>query len=152
MLHQLLVIKAYLYLLLITLLIVAGGVAYTNFSTRAANERAFCGNVGMEPSNPQYQKGKMLFVTNCASCHSKNMKDKLTGSALGPALEYWSKYPASDLYDYIRDNQKMVKKRHPRAVYVWKEYAPTLMPAFKTLTDAEITDLLAYIKMQYNLN
>jgi hypothetical protein len=42
----------------------------------------------------------------------------------------------------------MIKKRHPRAVYVWKEYAPVLMPAFKTLTDTEITDLLTYIQKE----
>ena len=32
--------------------------------------------------------GKILFINNCAQCHAKNMKDKLTG----PALADWRIY------------------------------------------------------------
>ena len=34
-------------------------------------------------AGPTKEAGKELFIANCASCHNKNMKDKLTGPALG---------------------------------------------------------------------
>ena len=36
---------------------------------------------------PDLDKGKTLFKDNCASCHNKNMKDDMTGPALGGAKE-----------------------------------------------------------------
>ena len=47
---------------------------------------------------PDIEAGKTLFKNNCASCHNKNMKDKLTGPALGGTQERWAAYPKEDLY------------------------------------------------------
>ncbi|MBI5914780.1 MAG: cytochrome c, partial [Bacteroidetes bacterium] len=38
------------------------------------------------------EAGKVLFKNNCASCHNKNMKDKLTGPALGGLQERWAAF------------------------------------------------------------
>ncbi len=61
-------------------------------------------------------------------------------------MQAWAKYPTKDLYDYIRNSQAMTQKRHPRALEIWKQYQPTIMPAFQSLTDEDIKALLDYIK------
>jgi hypothetical protein len=74
------------------------------------------------------------------------MKDKLTGPALAGVSERWRMYPQKDLYNFIRNSQNMIKKRHPRALELWQEYQPTIMAAFPNLTDAQIAALLTYIE------
>jgi len=89
-------------------------------------------------------KGKDLFKANCATCHNKNMKDKLTGPALMTSLADWSAYPKEDLYRWIKNSQAMIAEGHPQAVKIWNEYKPVVMTAFPTLSDADIDDILAY--------
>ena len=93
--------------------------------------------------------GKSLFKTQCASCHNKNMKDDLTGPALGGVEERWSEYPKEDLYTWIRNSQAMIADGHPRAVELWNEWKPTIMNAFPNLTDEDMVNLLAYIDGVY---
>jgi mono/diheme cytochrome c family protein len=88
--------------------------------------------------------GKALFVNNCASCHAKNMKAKLTGPALAGTQERWAAYPKADLYQWIRNSQSMVNT-HPRGKELWAEYKPTVMTSFPNLKDEDIDNILAYI-------
>ena len=55
--------------------------------------------------------GKALFKTNCASCHNRNMKDDLTGPALGGVEERWADYDREDLYKWINNSQAMIAQR-----------------------------------------
>ncbi len=96
----------------------------------------------------EYARGKDLFIQNCAACHNKNMKDNLTGPALGGVENRWSKFPRKDLYNYIRHSQAMTKAKHPRAHQLWKEWKPAIMNDFSPLTDQEIENLLYYIRAQ----
>ncbi len=93
--------------------------------------------------------GEGLFKNNCASCHNKNMRDDLTGPALGGTEERWADYPREELYAWIRNSQKMINEGHPRAVELWDEWKPTVMTNFTQLTDQQIEDILAYIKGKY---
>jgi mono/diheme cytochrome c family protein len=93
--------------------------------------------------------GKNLFKTNCASCHNRNMKDDLTGPALGGVEERWADYPQEDLYTWIRNSQKMISDGHPKAVELWNDWKPTVMNNFPALTDEEIANILAYVKGMY---
>ena len=95
------------------------------------------------------KEGQDLFKANCASCHNKNMKDKLTGPPLGKTAETWGAYPKKDLYNWIRNSQKMIASGHPRATEIWNEYKPTVMTNFPNLTDAQIDNILAYIDGVY---
>jgi len=94
-------------------------------------------------------EGKTLFRNYCASCHNKNMKDDLTGPALGGVEERWADYPQEDLYRWIRNSQAMINEGHPRAVELWNEWQPTIMNNFLNLTDSEIDNILAYIDDVY---
>jgi mono/diheme cytochrome c family protein len=91
--------------------------------------------------------GKTLFINNCASCHNKNMKDKLTGPPLAKALENWGN-DMPRIYKWIRNSQGMIAAGDPRAVAISKEYNGSIMTAFNALTDPEIDNLFAYIAKQ----
>jgi mono/diheme cytochrome c family protein len=88
--------------------------------------------------------GKTLFITNCAQCHAKNMKDKLTGPPLGKAVENWGG-DMNRLYSWVRNSQAMIASGDPRAVAVWNEYKPINMNAFPTLTNDDIDNIFAYV-------
>lgn len=95
------------------------------------------------------EAGKTLFRNNCASCHNKDMKSKMTGPALGGTQERWADYPEEDLYRWIRNSQTMINEGHPRAVELWAEWKPTVMNNFPNLSDQDIANLLGYIDGVY---
>ncbi|GGG18341.1 cytochrome c [Dokdonia pacifica] len=85
--------------------------------------------------------GKALFKTQCAACH------KLYKKATGPAL-----YDVVQRYDedyewlgkWIRNSQALVKAGDARAVKVYEENGGQVMNPFPALTDADISNILAY--------
>ncbi|MEO1516616.1 MAG: cytochrome c [Bacteroidota bacterium] len=93
----------------------------------------------------QYDLGKALFKNNCATCHNRNMRDDMTGPALGGAEERWSPFPKADLYDWIRNSQAMIAEGHPRAVQLVEEWDHSVMSSFPNLGDAEIDAILVYV-------
>jgi len=95
------------------------------------------------------EEGKALFRNQCASCHNRNMKDNLTGPALGGTQERWAAYPESDLYRWIRNSPAMISEGHPRATELWNEWKPNVMNTFLNLTDVEIESILLYIDDAY---
>jgi cytochrome c553 len=98
------------------------------------------------------EAGKALFKNNCASCHNKDMKSKLTGPALGGTEDRWANYPQEDLYGWIRNSQGLIAAGHPRAKELWTEWQPTVMTSFPNLTDQDIANILFYIKCTYEGN
>lgn len=98
---------------------------------------------------PTKEAGKELFTANCASCHNKNMKDNLTGPALGGVEERWAAFPKKDLYSWIRNSQALVSSGHPRATELWNKWKPVLMSNFPGLTDEQIESTLMYIDDVY---
>ncbi len=94
---------------------------------------------------PTKEAGKDLFIANCAACHNKNMKDNLTGPALGGVEDRWQAFPRTDLYKWIRGSQSLIAAGHPRAVELWNKYKPTMMNNFPGLTDEQIESLILYI-------
>ncbi|MCC6282108.1 MAG: c-type cytochrome, partial [Saprospiraceae bacterium] len=100
-------------------------------------------------AQPTKEAGKELFVANCASCHNKNMKDNLTGPALGGLEERWAAYPRKDLYTWIRNSQSMIAAGHPRAAELWAKWKPVAMNNFPGLTDEQMESMILYINDQY---
>ena len=105
--------------------------------------------IGSAQAEATVEAGKTLFLNQCASCHNKNMKDNLTGPALGGVEERWAAYPQEDLYTWIRNSQSMIAAGHPRAVELWNTWKPTVMNSFPALTDEEIASVLLYINDQF---
>jgi mono/diheme cytochrome c family protein len=98
---------------------------------------------------PTIEEGKALFVGNCATCHAKNMKDKLTGPPLAGALANWGGDKAR-IYKWIRNSSATIASGDPRAVAIWNEYKPTVMTAFPNLKDDQIESILLYIDCTAN--
>lgn len=147
-------IKLSLYALLAAVIFVLLAVVFMSLKSEPKEEMLFgCGNAlpSYIVKSAQYQLGNDLFKLNCASCHNKNMKDKLTGPALEDVESNWSKFPRKDLYNFIRHSQAMIKAKHPRALKLWKKHKPVIMNDFSSLTDEEIESILHYIKLQKSL-
>lgn len=104
---------------------------------------AFSGNA----QELNLDEGKTLFKNNCATCHNKNMRDDLTGPALGGVEERWE--DQADLYSWIRNSQAMIAAGHPRANELWDEWG-SIMSSFNNLTDSEIANILGYIQGVYD--
>lgn len=124
--------------------------------------QAFCGVTDQTPtrwygsSNPLIDSlanprmGKQLWNEHiCGSCHNKNMKSDATGPALSGVTERWATYPKEDLYAWIRNSQQLIAAKHPRALELWDQFAPTVMLNYQDLSDEEINHLLAFVEMPY---
>jgi len=84
-------------------------------------------------------KGKIIFETNCASCH--NFKQK----GIGPNLAYvTNEMPAEWIKKAILNTSKLLKASDKRATNLVAEYKQ-IMPAFEHFKDPELNNLLAYI-------
>jgi mono/diheme cytochrome c family protein len=96
---------------------------------------------------PTKEEGKTLFGANCASCHNRNMKDKMTGPALGDVEKRWSS--KKNLYAWIRNSQAYLNTGDPYATALYNEYGKSQMNAFPNLTDDQVASLLLYIDDVY---
>ncbi len=114
-----------------------------------ASDHATNKNEGTKLSQ-SLKDGKNLFKAHCASCHHKNMKDKLLGPPLKGAEERWSAYPKSDLFDWIKNAPALKAKNHPKAIEI-SNYSNIEMTIFPTLTDEEILQLLEWIAFKSQL-
>lgn len=128
-------------------------VVNTEFSAREMSrdiERWLALNLDVYAA-PHFE-GKKLFTDLCASCHNRNMKDPLTGPALGGIREKWSAYPEEDLYNFIRNSRQMIAEGHPLALASWNEEGHSIMTSFPELTKGELKILVDYIEWQYARN
>lgn len=92
--------------------------------------------------------GKDLFKANCAQCHNKNMKDNLTGPALGGVETRWAGKEKL-LYKWISNSQSVIAAGDPYATELYNKFNKTLMTPFPQLKDADIANILAYIDAVY---
>jgi mono/diheme cytochrome c family protein len=90
-------------------------------------------------------KGKALFNTNCAACHS--LDKKMTG----PALRFVEQRLADDegldrdwLAAWIRNSSAVVKSGDAYGKMIFDEYNGAAMTPMPQLTDQDISDILAY--------
>lgn len=87
--------------------------------------------------------GEKLFNDNCVACHALDKK------VIGPALRGVHERPGRTekwLIDWIRNSPGMIAKGDPLAVKLYEENGKQNMNAFGSFTDADIKNILAYIK------
>ncbi len=88
--------------------------------------------------------GKALFKMECAMCHHKNMKDDLTGPALGHTLKTWNNQIDS-IKAYLHNPQQFLattQMSHVKEVH--ERFGRMVHPAYEDLTDEEFQAILAY--------
>lgn len=93
-------------------------------------------------------QGKSLFTANCAACHAKNMKDDLTGPALGGVQGRWEGRE-SLLNEWIRNSQKVIASGDEYAVNLYNTWNKVMMNNFPNLDDAQIGAILSYVDYVY---
>lgn len=91
---------------------------------------------------PQTQ-GESTFTKTCQACHSIGK-----GRLVGPDLkDVHNKRTEDWLLKFIKSSQSMVNGGDADAVAIFNEYNKTIMPD-QVLTDAEIKEIISYIKYQ----
>jgi mono/diheme cytochrome c family protein len=89
--------------------------------------------------------GKKLFLDNCAQCHAKDMKTKLTGPPLFDVQKRWQDDKA--LYDWIAKGA-VAESKTTYMNALKKSYDNLLMPRFTHLKENDVEAILAYIGTQ----
>jgi hypothetical protein len=90
--------------------------------------------------------GKSIFETNCRSCHS-------IGTVItAPALAYIGQRRSEAwLYDFIRNNDKVLASGDCYARYIYNIYNKTPLNTFPELNHAEVRCLIDYITSESQL-
>jgi cytochrome c2 len=86
--------------------------------------------------------GQALFSANCASCHAPYKV--LTGPALAGVEERWG--DKKKIHAWVHNSSAFLKTGDKYANDLYVKFNRTNMPAFASLTDADIDAILAYIK------
>jgi cytochrome c1 len=104
-----------------------------------------CGNALQEMAfSSEVKNGKTLFNHNCAQCHAKNMKDKLTGPPLGEWHNYFSN--EKEVTTFLNDPKSYRKKTKNKALKaILKDYDPTECTGFPPFTEQEVASIMKYI-------
>jgi len=93
-------------------------------------------------SGANAQDGKALFNMNCASCHQ--VWKKSTGPALTGVEDRWGGDRAK-IHAWVH-NPTGYAKGDAYAANLIKEYSPTVMQGFPTLSDKDVDAILDYVK------
>ncbi|RZK70294.1 MAG: c-type cytochrome [Pedobacter sp.] len=87
--------------------------------------------------------GEALFKANCTSCHAMNKR------VLGPALAGSNdRHDREWLQKWIKNAPAMVASGDPAALKIYNEYNQAAMTPFPQLSETDIDNILAYIKVE----
>ena len=111
----------------------------------SANQEEIALNIDADSNfPPTYFVGKKLFLNNCAICHA--LHKNLTGPGLAGITSRVTDKQV--LFDWIRNNQKVLKSGDPYFNSLYEAYCKIPMPAFPHLSDEDIQLILDYIEME----
>jgi mono/diheme cytochrome c family protein len=97
------------------------------------------------PTEPAaVQSGKVLFDANCKTCHRVGQK------LVGPDLaKVYDRAPSIDwIIKFVHNSSGVIASGDDYAVKLYNEYNKLQMTAFTSLKDADILNILAYIKSE----
>lgn len=87
------------------------------------------------------EAGKTTFKSRCAACH--NIEKVLVGPAL---KDVEKRYSEKWIIDFVHSSQTMIKNGDKDAVAIFNQMNQTVMPDHTDLKDADIQNILAYVK------
>jgi mono/diheme cytochrome c family protein len=101
---------------------------------------ALCGLTANAQADPA--KGEAIFKAKCTACHKIDVR--MTGPALGPQLTQ----ETDDAYltKWIQNNQALIAAKNPKALKIYNEYNQAQMTVFTELTDADVANVIAYVR------
>ncbi len=89
--------------------------------------------------------GDSLYTSLCTSCHASNLRQNLTGPALGNVHLYRDK---DWLNDFTRNSINMIASGDSLALCTYTKYRKVVMTSFPFLTDSDIKAIYAFIENQ----
>lgn len=103
------------------------------------------GAAGIPTSEAAISEGSSIFNNNCTVCHA------IDAQVIGPALKgVTERRPLPWLISFISNSQKVISSGDEYAVQLFNEYNKTVMPPFTSLSEEQITSVLAYIQSESN--
>jgi mono/diheme cytochrome c family protein len=97
------------------------------------------------PPMPEYgpARGKELFNTHCARCHSNALEKKSTGPAL---LGMSRRIPNGDwIYRWIANPMKLIEEKDAYALKIWEENGRAMMDPLPYLSREDIDAIVQWI-------
>jgi cytochrome c551/c552 len=92
---------------------------------------------------PPVEEGKTIFTSRCAGCHNVNKQ------VVGPALAGVDQRRSLDwIVNFVHSSQTVIQKGDKDAVALFKQFNNIPMPDHKDLSEAQITNLVEYIKLE----
>lgn len=86
--------------------------------------------------------GESLYDKHCAACHAKDLRQMLTGPALGNV----HLHRAPDwLLKFTRNSSAMIAAHDSISLCLWDDWAPVVMPNFNRLSDDEVEAIYQFI-------
>jgi cytochrome c2 len=87
--------------------------------------------------------GEKLFTANCTSCH------KINSQLIGPALRDVDKKESDEwLHKWIKNNGALRASGDKDALAIYTQFNKTEMTQFTSFSDADISNIIAYIKQE----
>jgi cytochrome c551/c552 len=91
-------------------------------------------------------KGEAVFKSaGCNGCHKIDVR--MTGPALGPIVA--SETNDKWLISWVHNSQALVTAKDPKAVDIFGKFNQSIMPAFPSLSDGDIGDIMAYVRADW---
>jgi len=91
-------------------------------------------------------KGEAVFKSaGCNGCHKIDVR--MTGPALGPIIS--SETNDKWLISWVHNSQALVTAKDPKATEIFGQFNQSIMPAFPSLSDDDITNILAYVRADW---
>lgn len=142
---------------LILVIVISGlfGLIFSSNQSKKNKTEGFCGTKPrtyfpiIESDSINLAIGKRLFKENCASCHSKNMKDDLTGPALEGAILRFNQ-DTTKFANYIHNQELYLKTSYDqRVLSIHKNFGQIKKPKYEELNMNEIKSIITYIEAIY---
>lgn len=92
------------------------------------------------------ERGEKIFDQNCSVCHSKNLRESLSGPPLGNVTLHRA---TSFLYEFTRNSPELIFiKNDQLAICVWEYNNKAAMNAYPSFSDDELADIYTYIESE----
>ena len=90
-------------------------------------------------------KGEAIFKAKCTACHKIDIR--MTGPALGPTVT--GETDDAFLTKWIQNNQALIAAKNPKALKIYNEYNQAGMTVFSELSDADVGNVISYIRADW---
>ena len=135
--------KPFVIVSIIAIGVLSSSLAQTTPADTSKAAAAGAAPAGAAAVTGDVKAGEALFKANCTSCHALNKR------VLGPALAGINEKQSKEwLYKWIKNSPALIASGDKDAVAIYEEYNKAAMSVFPQLSNGDIDNILAYIKVE----